>query len=57
MCFSEITARFPKDYREGTDGVIAAYLQDDRTWAVLNDPALVPPRELSFPGWHALPHG
>ncbi len=53
MYFNEITAKFAEDYREVIDGVVVAYLQGrdeiERTWAVLNDAAVVPPSEFSFP--------
>jgi hypothetical protein len=54
MYFNEITARFAEDYREVMAGVVVAYLQDreeiEATWAILNDAAVVPPNELTFPG-------
>ena len=54
MYFDEIQAKFAEDYREVIDGVAVAYLQDrdeiERTWAILNDAAVVPPSELSYPG-------
>jgi hypothetical protein len=54
MCLSEITVRFPEDYREAVDGAVVAYLQDcveidHQTWAVLSGADPVPPRELSLP--------
>ncbi len=53
MYFDEIRAKFAEDYREVIDGVVVAYLQDrdeiDWTWAILNDAAVVPPSELSYP--------
>ena len=53
LYFREIQAKFAEDYREVVDGVVVAYLQDrdeiERTWAVLNDAAVAPPSELSYP--------
>jgi len=53
MYFNEITARFAEDYREVIDGVVVAYLQDreeiEAAWAILNDAAVVPPSEFSYP--------
>ncbi len=54
MYFDEIQTKFAEDYRGVIDGVVVAYLQDrdeiERTWAVLNDAALAPLSELSYPG-------
>jgi len=56
MYFEEIRPKFVEDYREVIDGVVVAYLQDrdeiEWTWAILNDAAVVPPGELSYP-WDA----
>jgi len=53
MYFDEMRAKFAEDYREVIDGAVVAYLQDrdeiERTWAVLNDEAVAPPSELSYP--------
>ena len=53
MYFDEIRAKFAEEYREVIDGVVVAYLQDrdemEWTWSVLNDAAVVPPSELSYP--------
>ena len=53
MYFDEIRAKFVEEYRDVIDGVVVAYLQDrdeiEWTWAILNDAAVVPPGELSYP--------
>ncbi len=53
MYFAEMQPKFVEDYRDVIDGVVVAYLQDreeiDRTWALLNDVALPPASEISFP--------
>jgi hypothetical protein len=57
MYFGEIRRAFAQDYREVIDGVVVAYPQDreeiDQAWAILNDAAMVPHGELSFP-WNTL---
>lgn len=53
MYFDEIRPKFAEEYREVIDGVVVAYLQDreeiEWTWAILNDAAVVPPGEISYP--------
>jgi len=53
MYFNELRAPFVDHYHDVIDGVVVAYLQDreeiDWTWALLNDAAVTPPGELSYP--------
>ena len=57
MYYGELNRRFVDDYRKVIDGVVAAYPQGrdeiEHAWAILNDAAMAPPGELSFPHYTA----